>query len=117
MFISINIKGLGCRCLSGLQSLFGTIPNRFGAGGHAVSCLEQLALLEESASKSNKSFGAKDIGNLVVVDRSIDWATVFLSPLTYEALLDESHGIRCGQVEFPAPPDAPQSKPTKVIFL
>ena len=81
-----------------------------------MSCLEQLALLEESALKSNKSFGAKDIGNLVVVDRSIDWATVFLSPLTYEALLDESHGIRCGQVEFPAPPDAPQSKPVKVIL-
>ena len=55
------------------------IPNRFAAGHHAVSCLEQLAILEETASKTNsKSFAGKEIGNLIIVDRSLDWATVLL---------------------------------------
>jgi len=104
------------RCLSGLQSLFGMIPNRFAAGHHAVSCLEQLAILEETASKTNsKSFAGKEIGNLIIVDRSLDWATVLLSPLTYEALLDESHGIKCGQVELPAPPSGSQQPDPKLV--
>ena len=104
------------RCLFGLQSLFGVIPNRFAAGQHSVSCLEQLGILEDSLK--SKSFGGKDIGNLVIVDRSVDWASVFLSPLTYEALLDESHGIKCGQVELPNPDGGPDNpKPPVKVSL
>ena len=47
-----------------------------------------------------KSFGRLDIGNLIILDRSVDWGTCLLSPLTYEALLDESHGIKCGAVDL-----------------
>ena len=60
------------------------IPNRFAAGHHAVSCLEQLAILEETASKTNsKSFAGKEIGNLIIVDRSLDWATLLLRYTAY----------------------------------
>ena len=37
------------------------------------------------------------------------------SPLTYEALLDESHGIKCGQVELPAPPGGSQQPDPKLV--
>ena len=39
-------------------------------------------------------------GHLFVIDRSIDLASVLLSPVTYEALLDEVFGISCGVVDF-----------------
>ena len=85
------------RALSGLQSLFGLIPNRFAIGNHSVACLQQLSMLEET---QKKSIGRLDIGNLVLIDRSVDWATCLLSPMTYESLLDESYGIKCGVVEL-----------------
>lgn len=41
------------------------------------------------------------IGHLVLVDRNIDFVTMFCSPLTYEGLLDDSFIINAGYIEMP----------------
>ena len=40
------------------------------------------------------------IGHLVLVDRNIDFVTLFCSPLTYEGLLDDSFKINAGFIEL-----------------
>ena len=67
------------------------------------------------------SFNSKDIqsrprydykiGHLVLVDRNIDYVTLFCSPLTYEALLDDSFKINAGFIELPT---NDPSKPKRV---
>jgi len=47
------------------------------------------------------------IGHLILVDRNIDFVTLFCSPLTYEGLLDDSFKINAGFIEMPT------SDPTK----
>ena len=37
-----------------------------------------------------------EIGTVFIVDRDVDYASCLLSPVTYEALLDEVFSIRCG---------------------
>lgn len=41
-----------------------------------------------------------EIGHLVLMDRDYDFVSALLSPVTYEALLDEVFGITCGAVDF-----------------
>ncbi len=40
------------------------------------------------------------IESLIIIDREIDFATVLLTPLTYEGLIDEHFGIRDNQAEI-----------------
>lgn len=37
-----------------------------------------------------------DVPKLLVIDRSVDWVTPMLFPLTYESLIDEVYGIKGG---------------------
>ncbi len=38
------------------------------------------------------------VSKLLVIDRSVDWITPMLFPLTYESLIDEIYGIKAGMV-------------------
>ena len=80
----------------GIQALFGQVKNRVGIGKHSVTVLEQLDLLEHGQHTSSGT--SREISTLIVVDRSLDYASALLSPLTYEALLNEVFINTCGTI-------------------
>jgi len=86
------------RAIWGLKSIFGNIPNVFAIGKN----VQRISKLETHFSNHFGQYKQKsgDIGSLFIFERDVDWASCFLSPLTYEGLLDETFGISCGTVEF-----------------
>ena len=86
------------RAIWGLKSIFGNIPNVFAIGKN----VQRISKLEAHFSNHFGQYKQKsgDIGSLFIFERDVDWASCFLSPLTYEGLLDETFGISCGTVEF-----------------
>lgn len=87
------------RCLWGLQSLFGTIPNVFGQGKSVKKLLKLESLFCQTYGKPRSR--TPEIGHIFILERDLDWTSCLLSPLTYEGLLDETFSISCGTVEFP----------------
>ena len=85
--------------LLGIQTLFGGIKNKIGVGKHSVAILEQMKLLENRQQLAS-SGSSREISTLMVVDRSVDYASVLLSPLTYEALLNEVFKNVCGTIDL-----------------
>ncbi len=84
--------------IQGVQTLFGQIKNRIAVGKNAITVLDQLQLLE---GKQPANHGvARDISTLLIVDRSVDYASLLLSPLTYEALLNEVFANICGSIDL-----------------
>ena len=82
--------------LLGIQQLFGQIKNRVAIGKHSVTVIDQLEILESCQQVS--SGVSREISTLIVVDRSLDYASALLSPLTYEALLNEVFKNTCGTI-------------------
>ena len=108
---SLEMPQLSCvsRALVAFQSLFGHIPNRAAFGSQSVAILKQLELLEDSSSTSSRSSSSsstEDFSHLIVLDRDADFLSVLLSPVTYEALLDEVFGIKLGIVDLTKESDA-----------
>ena len=80
---------------------------RRAVGNLSVASLDHLKILENpgmtsgfSGNISSQIRGRSEIGHLFIFDRSVDYPTTLLSPLTYESLLDETFGIHCGVVEL-----------------
>lgn len=84
--------------LLGIQTLFGHIKSRIGVGRHSVTILNQLELLEHQNPCQVPP--SREISTVIVVDRNVDFATVLLSPLTYEALLNEVFQNVCGTIDL-----------------
>lgn len=97
-FIDEETSLLPCVASSilGLQTLFGQIKNRVAIGKNSVSVLDQLQLLEQT----QQPFPSRDISTLLIVDRSVDFASLLMSPLTYEALLNEVFDNVCGSIDL-----------------
>lgn len=103
-----------------IQQTHGLFPRIIGKGDNAHRLMELLFRMrsEAAADESTTSkFGlmpSASIESLVIIDREIDFATVLLTQLTYEGLIDEMFGIQHNQAEIdssivgPAP-GAPQS--------
>ncbi|KAH9524585.1 Vacuolar protein sorting-associated protein 33B [Bulinus truncatus] len=81
--------------LVNLQRLFGKIPNIFtiGKGSKMVFDLMNSVYEEKKESKHQ-------IGQMFIIDRDIDYVSPLCSPMTYEALLDETFGIECSMINF-----------------
>jgi hypothetical protein len=90
----LGLLGSVTKSIFGLETLFGKIPNRVAVGAKSSMVLDQLEVLESNAGGDLDS--KCDIGHLFLVDRDVDFASCLLSPVTYEALLDEVFGIRDG---------------------
>jgi hypothetical protein len=43
------------------------------------------------------------VGHLLLIDREVDFASCLLSPVSYEALLDDVFGITCGNITMEDP--------------
>ncbi|KAK4872872.1 hypothetical protein RN001_014901 [Aquatica leii] len=66
-------------------------------GQHSTAILRQLDLLYENLPNSDKL--EADCGAVILLDRSIDYTSVLLTPATYSALLNEVYGVTCGMCE------------------
>ena len=97
--------------LQKLQRMFGTIAN--------VKCKGKLAKVaydlwsrmekEEDSSTSSSARAAEgEIDTVLLIDRAVDWVSPLVTPLTYEALVDEIVGINHGLV--PVVPDAAEKE-------
>lgn len=51
--------------------------------------------------KGESSTNRAGIGNVIMIDRDVDYTSVLLSQLNYEGLLDETFGLTCSKVSFP----------------
>ncbi|PVD19345.1 hypothetical protein C0Q70_19832 [Pomacea canaliculata] len=82
-----------------LQHLYGWIPNIHTIGKGSKMVYDMMQAMQEEEQKQEAKF---HIGYLFIIDRDVDYITPLCSPMTYEALLDESFGIQCGVIEFSA---------------
>ncbi|VDP04847.1 unnamed protein product [Soboliphyme baturini] len=88
------------RSLVDFQTLYGVFP--------AFTCIGRYSCIVERLTKtltldivnSGSKFPSQTFTDAFLIDRSVDFATVFLSCLTYESLVDEFFTIQCGYVEF-----------------
>ena len=106
-----------------LQQQYGLFPRIIGKGDNAHRLMELLLRMRSEASAEEKSsFNASKFGlmpsasieSLIVIDREIDFATVLLTQLTYEGLIDEEFGIKNNQAEIESSivGPAPGAQPT-----
>ena len=80
-----------------VQSLYGAIPNVTAIGANAISVAEMM-VQQRAESAAKEPDLPPEIDRVVLLDRSVDLATPFVAPLTYEGLLDEVLGVDCGTV-------------------
>lgn len=70
--------------------------------------MELLFRMRSESLAGDSNLGSSKIGmmpsasieSLIIIDREIDFATVLLTPLTYEGLIDELFGIKDNQAEI-----------------
>lgn len=91
-----------------LQQKHGLFPRIIGKGDNAHRLMELLVRMRSEASADEDSaldvarYGmlpSASIESLIVIDRQVDPATVLLSQLTYEGLVEELFGIKDAQAE------------------
>ena len=103
-----------------IQQAHGLFPRIIGKGDNANRLMELLfrmrseATADESSTSKLGLMPSASIESLIIIDREIDFATVLLTQLTYEGLIDEMFGIRYNQAEIDSsivgpPPGAQQS--------
>lgn len=109
-----------------LQRRLGFFPRIIGKGDNAAKLTEQLLRMRKELEAEDGSGSAdgssralmvsSNVESLVVIDRDVDFATVLLTQLTYEGLIDECFGIANNQTEVdtsiigPAAPPRPATQ-------
>lgn len=89
-----------------IQQAHGLFPRIIGKGDNAHRLMELLLRMraEAAADENNTSkvglMPSMSIESLIIIDREVDFATVLLTQLTYEGLLDEIFGIQHNQAEI-----------------
>lgn len=91
-----------------IQQKYGLFPRIIGKGDHARRLMELLFRMRSEAAAEETGISVSKTGlmpsasieSLIIIDREIDFATVLLTPLTYEGLIDELFGIKDNQSEI-----------------
>ena len=108
-----------------IQKRHGLFPRIVGKGDNARRLADLLLRMrkeldtEETSGLSDHSgrglIPSSTIENLIIVDRDVDFATVLMTQLTYEGLVDEFAGIKHNQAEIDSTivGPAPQTTPTQ----
>ena len=81
-----------------LQSKSGGISEIHGIGDKAVFLLESIQKQKNKFLQCEIAPSKQPIRHLIVVDRSVDFNSLFVTPLTYEGLIDEVLGIQTSSV-------------------
>ncbi|KAL5005557.1 hypothetical protein ScPMuIL_019013 [Solemya velum] len=82
-----------------IQKMMGDFPNVYIVGRGAKMIFDLMnTLIGERLTEPD--YAHYEIGNLLLIDRDVDFVTPLCSQLTYEGLLDDTFGIHSGFVEF-----------------
>jgi len=95
---------MASRALMQIQQRHGLFPRILGKGDNARKLAHLLVrarkeLDADEASTPYTTMPSTSIESLIVIDRDVDFATVFLTQLTYEGLIDEFVGIKHNKAE------------------
>jgi hypothetical protein len=81
-----------------IQRRHGLFPRIIGKGDRAKNLADQLIRMRAEEDASDRSPFAltpsSTLGELIVIDREIDFVTPLMTQLTYEGLIDETIGIQ-----------------------
>ena len=98
---------MAAQALMTLQHDHGLFPRIIGKGENSHRVMELLLRMRAEAIAEETPISSKfdmlpsaTIDSLVIIDREIDFATVLLTQLTYEGLIDEIFGIKHSQAEI-----------------
>lgn len=92
-----------------IQLRHGFFPRIVGKGDNARKLADQLLRMrkeldaEDSSglvNSGNKPTVSSTVENLIIIDRDVDFATVLMTQLTYEGLVDELFGINHNHAEI-----------------
>ena len=95
-----------------MQQRHGTFPRIIGKGDNAFRLTELLNRMRaeglgDATSSQPESTAPRgtlhaSFDSLIIIDRSVDFASLLLTQLTFEGLLDETFTIRHSQAELPS---------------
>ncbi|KAK8816432.1 hypothetical protein WA556_001377 [Blastocystis sp. ATCC 50177/Nand II] len=80
-----------------MEQFYGVIPEITAIGANAQAVVD-MVLQSRVEGRLKEVDLPPEISRLVVIDRSADPVTPFVTPLTYEGLINELLGIECGSV-------------------
>ena len=89
-----------------IQNVYGLFPRIIGKGDNAHRLMELLfrmrseSAADESEMSKSGPMPSASIESLIIIDREIDFATILLTQLTYEGLIDEMFGIKHNQADI-----------------
>ncbi|KAF7510907.1 hypothetical protein GJ744_005737 [Endocarpon pusillum] len=113
-FMELYLKGnptsifLASRALMLIQQRHGFFPRILGKGDNARRLTNLLVRgRKELDVEDGSSYGggaratlpSATLDSLIIIDRDVDFATLFLTQLTYEGLIEETVGIQQNQAE------------------
>lgn len=114
LFLNKDITPLAdiVQSIQQLQLLSGNILEIHGLGRYAEKVSKKL---DEFNLKHGHNFGPghsvmSSFTDIYLVDRDSDFASVLLSQINYEGILDESFNIRCNKLEFTVETNQVQKK-------
>ncbi|EXJ57131.1 lysine-specific histone demethylase 1 [Cladophialophora yegresii CBS 114405] len=119
---------LASKALMHIQQRHGLFPRILGKGDNARRLANLLLrgrkeLDADEAATQYTSLPSTSIEQLIIIDREVDFATVLLTQLTYEGLIDEIIGIKHNRAEVdssvigPTPQPRPQAGPASTLPL
>ncbi|XP_059487240.1 vacuolar protein sorting-associated protein 33B [Neocloeon triangulifer] len=86
------------KALWSLQLVVGRPNLLWAQGGMAAKVVQLMERFPWPKDKIKSNQG--QLGCLAIVSRDIDWPSMFLTPVTYTALVDQVIGSHCGNVKF-----------------
>ncbi|KAI6226925.1 hypothetical protein M3Y95_00672700 [Aphelenchoides besseyi] len=87
------------RALWQLQSLYGLIPAVYGVGAKSQELDARLKQLFTDAGEPPAT-ADRPISHMVIMDRNVDFASVLLTGMTYESMLNDCFQYSCGKIVF-----------------
>lgn len=79
-----------------IQRKYGLFPRIIGKGDRAQRLMDLMVRMrgEEDAGNAFPLVPSSLLGELIIIDRGIDFVTPLMTQLTYEGLIDEVIGVR-----------------------
>lgn len=94
------------RALMSIQRRHGLFPRIIGKGDRARQLADLLIRMRNEEDMSDGSPFALTpssvLGELIIIDREVDFVTPLMTQLTYEGLIDETIGIQHSKIELDA---------------
>lgn len=88
------------KTLMDFQLLYGNFASTIAIGKNSMSIVRQMGVFEKHTIQQESRSG---LANLYIFDRDMDFASLLLSPVTYESLLDEVFEVNLGKMTISDP--------------